>query len=39
MVLEHGEITEQIVGAAFEVHSVLGYGLWRGSISGRCRSS
>jgi GxxExxY protein len=25
-VLEHGEITEQIVGAAFEVHSVLGYG-------------
>lgn len=26
MVLEHGEITEQIVGAAFEVHSILGYG-------------
>jgi GxxExxY protein len=26
MALEHGEITEQIVGAAFEVHSVLGYG-------------
>ncbi len=26
MMLEHGEITEQIVGAAFEVHSVLGYG-------------
>ncbi len=26
MVLEHSEITEQIVGAAFEVHSVLGYG-------------
>ena len=26
MVLEHAEITEQIVGAAFEVHSVLGYG-------------
>jgi GxxExxY protein len=24
-VLEHGEITEQIVGAAFEVHSILGY--------------
>jgi GxxExxY protein len=26
MALEHGEITEQIVGAAFEVHSILGYG-------------
>ena len=26
MSLEHGEITEQIVGAAFEVHSILGYG-------------
>ena len=26
MALEHGEITEQIVGAAFEVHSVLGDG-------------
>ncbi len=26
MVLESKEITEQIVGAAFEVHSVLGYG-------------
>jgi GxxExxY protein len=26
MALQHGEITEQIVGAAFEVHSVLGYG-------------
>jgi hypothetical protein len=26
MALEHGEITEKIVGAAFEVHSVLGYG-------------
>ena len=26
MALEHGEITEQIVGAAFEVHSVLGCG-------------
>ncbi len=26
MVLESREITEQIVGAAFEVHSVLGYG-------------
>jgi GxxExxY protein len=25
-VLEHGEITEQIVGAAFEVHSLLGHG-------------
>jgi GxxExxY protein len=23
---QHGEITEQIIGAAFEVHSVLGYG-------------
>jgi GxxExxY protein len=22
----HGEITEQIIGAAFEVHNVLGYG-------------
>jgi GxxExxY protein len=26
MALEHGEITDQITGAAFEVHSVLGYG-------------
>jgi GxxExxY protein len=26
MALEHGDITEQIVGAAFEVHSILGYG-------------
>ncbi len=26
MVLEHGEITEQIIGAAFEVYSILGYG-------------
>jgi len=26
MALEHEEITEQIVGAAFEVHSVLGAG-------------
>jgi GxxExxY protein len=26
MALEHGEITEQIIGAAFEVYSVLGYG-------------
>ena len=26
MALEHEEITEQIIGAAFEVHSVLGFG-------------
>ena len=26
MTLEHEEITKQIIGAAFEVHSVLGYG-------------
>ena len=26
MALEHQEITEQIIGAAFEVHQVLGYG-------------
>jgi len=26
MALEHAEITEQIIGAAFEVHSILGYG-------------
>lgn len=26
MAFLHGEITEQIIGAAFEVHSVLGYG-------------
>jgi GxxExxY protein len=26
MELEHREITEQILGAAFEVHSILGYG-------------
>ena len=26
MPLLHGEITEQIIGAAFEVHRVLGYG-------------
>jgi GxxExxY protein len=24
--LEHGEITEQIIGSAFEVYSILGYG-------------
>src|SRR5208282_1672962 len=23
---QHGEITEQVIGAAFEVHGVLGYG-------------
>ena len=26
MALELGEITEQIIGAAFEVYSILGYG-------------
>src|SRR5262245_31855542 len=26
MELEHGDITEQIIGAAFEVYRVLGYG-------------
>ena len=26
MVFEHKEITEAIIGAAFEVHNVLGYG-------------
>ena len=26
MVLEHEEITQQIIGAAFEVYSILGYG-------------
>ena len=26
MALEHEEITEKIIGAAFEVHKVLGYG-------------
>ncbi len=26
MALEHGEITEQIIGAAFEVYSIVGYG-------------
>src|SRR3954463_12752303 len=26
MTLEHGDLTEIIIGAAFEVHSVLGYG-------------
>ena len=26
MALEHGEITEQMIGAAFEVYSILGYG-------------
>ena len=26
MALEHGEITEQKIGAAFEVYSILGYG-------------
>jgi hypothetical protein len=25
--IEHGEITEQIIGAAFEVYSILGYGV------------
>ena len=24
--LEHGEITERVIGAAFEVHRILGYG-------------
>ena len=26
MALEHAEITEQIIGAAFEVYAILGYG-------------
>jgi len=26
MPLEHGEVTEQIIGAAFEVYRVLGFG-------------
>ncbi len=26
MALEHEKITEQIIGAAFEVHKILGYG-------------
>jgi len=26
MVLQHGEITEEIIGSAFEVYHVLGYG-------------
>lgn len=26
MALLHGDVTEQIIGAAFEVHSILGYG-------------
>ena len=26
MAFEHGEITEQIIGSAFEVHRELGYG-------------
>ena len=26
MALEHEEVTKQIIGAAFEVHSILGYG-------------
>jgi hypothetical protein len=26
MALEHGEITKQIIGAAFEVYTILGYG-------------
>jgi hypothetical protein len=26
MALEHGEITEQIIGAAYEGFSILGYG-------------
>lgn len=26
MALLHGDVTEQIIGAAFEVHGVLGYG-------------
>jgi GxxExxY protein len=26
MALERGEITEQIIGAAFDVYSILGYG-------------
>ena len=26
MELKHGKITEQIIGAAFEVHRILGYG-------------
>jgi len=27
MILQHKEITEQIMGAAFDVHGVLGYGM------------
>jgi hypothetical protein len=36
MALERAEITEQIIGAAFDVYSILGYDLALGFV-GRCR--
>lgn len=33
---QHGEITEKIIGAAFEVHGVLGYGFLEKVYETRC---
>jgi hypothetical protein len=37
MALEHEEITREIIGAAYEVYRVLGYGFWKRSINVRCK--
>jgi hypothetical protein len=38
--LRHRDITERIIGAAFEVHGELGYGfLERACMSGHCKWS
>ena len=33
MKLEHEDITEAIIGSAYEVHNILGYGFFRKSLS------
>ncbi len=33
MKLEHEDITEAIIGSAYEVHNILGYGFLRKSLS------
>lgn len=35
----HADVTEKIIGAAFEVHRVLGYGFWKVFIRRLCRLS
>jgi hypothetical protein len=39
MKLEHEEITKTILGAAFEVHHILGYGFPEKSTKRHCRWS